>query len=116
MPQTNTVGKHCTEVIKTQNMLIVQYHNTRVVKSYYGTGKNYTILNSGGWETPTTKLRMNQASNQYGLDYNVWQKNREWYVSVFGNTYAFSNKMMINYDTKKVLRLDGAEILPIEKK
>ena len=54
----------------------VQYHDTIVVEF---TG--YTIkLNSGGWRTVTTKLRMNQVSEQYDLGFHVYQKYGSWWV------------------------------------
>ncbi len=54
----------------------VQYHNTIIVEF-----TDYTIkLNSGGWRTATTKLRMNQVSGQYDLGFHVYQKYGSWWV------------------------------------
>jgi hypothetical protein len=55
----------------------VTYHRTEVVYRYQS---GEVILNSGGWRTVTTKLRMNQAARQFGLPYGVFQKKGEWYV------------------------------------
>lgn len=46
-------------------------------------------LDTGGWSTVTTKLRMNQTSNHFGLGFHVYQKNHEWYVDYRGVTYPF---------------------------
>jgi hypothetical protein len=39
------------------------------------------LLCTGGHETATTKARMNQASEEFGLGYRVRSKNFEWYVT-----------------------------------
>jgi hypothetical protein len=54
----------------------VRYHQTDVVMF----DADYVVLNSGGWRTATTKLRMNQASRQFNLGYTVTQYKREWFV------------------------------------
>lgn len=53
------------------------YHNTDVVRVSKD-GK--VTLNSGGYRTATTKLAINQVSNQYGYGFNVYQANGQWYV------------------------------------
>ena len=55
----------------------VTYHGTRVVS----VNDTTITLRTGGGRTATTKLRMNQASNQFGLGYRVFQKDYEWYVN-----------------------------------
>lgn len=52
------------------------YHNTAVVT----TDATHISLHSGGWRTATTKLAMNQVSNQYRLGFNVFQEDHVWYV------------------------------------
>jgi hypothetical protein len=61
----------------------VTYVNTKIV-SWDGS-KNIT-LNSGGWQTVTTKRKMVQAANQFGLGYSVYQHKGEWFVCVFGRS------------------------------
>ena len=58
-----------------QSRLIVTFHNTAVVQVV---NDRYVILNSGGWLTPTTKRRMNQASDQFNLNFKVFQKDYQW--------------------------------------
>lgn len=45
----------------------VRYHSTDVVSFNAST----IILRTGGWNTPTTRRRMNQAAKQFGLGYGV---------------------------------------------
>ena len=47
-------------------------------------------LNSGGYETVTTKRKMNQAANQFALGFGVYQRKGEWYVDdAQGNVHEF---------------------------
>lgn len=66
--------------------LHVRYHDTDVVTAH--TDGRIT-LRTGGWKTATTKTRMNQAANEFGLEYSVWQKAGQWFVTVGAATLAF---------------------------
>jgi len=68
----------------------VTYHQTNIVS--WKDGK--ITLNSDGWETVTTKRKMNQASIQFGLGYGVYQKDFEWFVDLpSGETLPFKDNM-----------------------
>ncbi len=54
----------------------VRLHRTNVVQLM----QDRIILNTDGWKTPVTKRRMNQTSELYDLDYEVFQVDYEWYV------------------------------------
>jgi len=77
MEQTTEVKGIATSIRDEDGWIVVRYHNTDVVKF----NADKVILNSGGWQTVTTKVRMNQAANQFGLGYYVYQKNHIWYVN-----------------------------------
>jgi len=95
MPQTNRIGSHCTTVSCKDGVTKVTYHNTDVV-----TFTDDTItLNSGGWQTATTKVRMNQASNQFDLGFNVIQRDWKWSVITKAGTFPFRDHMSISRDT-----------------
>ena len=68
-----------------QFMNCVTYHYTDVVCW----NNKKIVLNSNGYRTATTKRRMNQASEQFGLGYRVFQKDYEWYVEHRGKVYDF---------------------------
>jgi hypothetical protein len=70
---------------------VVQHHNTITVRW----NAKRIVLHSGFWQTATTKLHMNQASNQFGLGFQVWQKNHEWFVSHNGETREFEDGMIL---------------------
>ena len=80
-----------TTVVETKHnsgsLIVVSYHQTAVVMI---TPRNIR-LNTGGWHTYTTKLRMNQASNQFGLGYKVFQRRGDWYVKYGGKVKPFED-------------------------
>ena len=76
MANMHQVGKHATKVTTGEGVTRVRYHYTNVVT----VDGDYVTLRSDGWATDTTKTRMNQASNELGLGYSVYQKNYEWFV------------------------------------
>jgi len=78
MAQTSKVGSHATQINKADGVTSVRYHATDVVR-FSGT---HVELNSNGWLTATTKLRMNQTSNQFGLGFRVFQADWDWYVQL----------------------------------
>lgn len=85
MSQLWKVGKHKTRIRDEEGYKKVKYWNTDVVA--FKTG--HIKLKTGGWFTPTTKTRMNQASRQYGLGFDVFQKKHQWYVTHRGKTLRF---------------------------
>lgn len=87
MADTHRIGKHATKVTKDGKTSTVRYHWTDVVTVDWE-AKTVT-LNHGGYTTATTKLRMNQASSEWGLGYQVYQKDFEWYVNVGGKTHNY---------------------------
>ena len=99
------IGTHRTTtanipINNEQSRLIVTFHNTAVVQVV---NDRYVILNSGGWLTPTTKRRMNQASDVYRLNYLVYQKGWVWYVQTPEVTAEFVDNIIIDKVTGKIL-------------
>jgi len=71
-------------------MTKVMYHSTDVVSF----NDSKIILNTGGWRSNTTKTRMNQTSNQFGLGYMVYQSGFQWFVEYKGDTISFIDSTM----------------------
>jgi len=99
------IGTHRTTttnipINNEQSRLIVTFHNTAVVQVI---NDRYVILNSGGWLTPTTKRRMNQASEVYRLNYLVYQKNHIWYVKTPSTTAEFADHIVIDKVSGNIL-------------
>ncbi len=86
MARTDKVGSHKTSKgTNDQGQRTIRYHNTDVVAWDH----KVIILKNDGFTTRTTKLRMNQASQEFGLGYRVWQKDFNWYVDYEGETLEF---------------------------
>lgn len=92
MAQQHRVSGVATKIRQDGSYTVVSYHSTDVVKF----NSDKIILDSGGWLTNTTKTRMNQTSNQYGLGYNVYQKNHNWFVRFKGKDIPFNDGMTLN--------------------
>ena len=61
----------------------VKYHNTNgaVVEKFYD-GTVSVALNTGGFDTATTKRRMNETSEQFDLGFKVFAKDENWFVRI----------------------------------
>ncbi len=96
MGQTQTLGTHKTTVATDgHGVTRITYHSTVVVQY-----DNVSItLDSGSWQTHTTKTRMNQTSNQFNLGYQVFQKAFQWYVQTNTQTYKYFDGMILNRGT-----------------
>ena len=71
-------GGVCTDIFEdADRYTCVKYHKTPVVRF----NPFEIILDSGGWMTVTTKRRMNQASREFNLGYNVFAVRSEWYIN-----------------------------------
>ncbi len=95
MARTNKVGEHKTAIYQSDGYTCIRYHSTEVVK--FNTDE--IILNSGGWQTKTTKSRMNKVSDAFQLGFRVSQRQGEWFVDYFaneiGDTYSFRDGMIL---------------------
>jgi hypothetical protein len=97
MSQTTRIGSHKTSVFTdTDGFTKVIYHSTPVVKFNHAK----IILNHGGYKTITTKLRMNQTSNQFNLGFRVYQKDFDWFVQLL----PFNNgNKPIPFDSRELI-------------
>ena len=64
---------------------------------------NYTLkelsLYDGGWQSNTTKSRLNALCNELATGFGVFQKNWNWFVSDFQNTVVdFTDGITVNYN------------------
>lgn len=91
---------------------VVRYHSTDVVAfTRLRNGRVAVVLNTGGYSTATTKLRMNQTSNQYGLGFGVYQKDWEWYlVDSTGESRPFpGSAAYIELEDGKIVHSEGVK-------
>ena len=77
MTNRNILNNYKTKVTKYGLQTIVTYHTTNIVVFDTET----ITLNFGGWDTVTTRRKMNQASSQFNLGYSVYRKKGNTFVS-----------------------------------
>lgn len=61
------------------------------------------VLNTGGWYTATTRTRMNQVSNEWGLGYGVSFADKP-SVRYRGQVYYFDEKDQVRLSRKEVVQ------------
>ena len=92
---TNLSNKTATSVrYDDHGATVCRYHQTDIVKIKDGA----VTLNSGGWRTVTTKRRMNQCFEEWGLPFYLYQEKGEWKVSGNGKNkglFDFSDNMTL---------------------
>ena len=86
------LSSYATVVFHDGNHQNVVYHSTPIVKW----NNDEIILNSGGYTTATTKKKMNQTSNQFHLDFHVYQEDFVWYVEYKSQIVEFRDGMKLN--------------------
>lgn len=70
----------------------VYLHNNLIAEL----GDNYITLYDGGWQTNTTKSRLNAILAENGIgNERVFQKNHQWFISYDGKVEPFVSGMTI---------------------
>ena len=94
MAKTDKVEAHKTAIYHSDGYTCIRYHSTDVVRF----NADEIVLDSGGWQTVTTKLRMNQASDMFHLGFRVSQRQHEWFVDYYAQgrlTFTFRDGMIL---------------------
>ena len=81
------IGNNTYAEILHDDTVAIKLHSTYVVK--INPNGTYT-LNSGGWQTLTTKDRINQYN-----PVRVYQRKFEWFVKINGKEYPFMDGMVV---------------------
>lgn len=76
MARQDRIGTLATTVATLNGYTRVSFHSTVVVAF----DDAEVWLDSGGWKTPTTKTRINQAANQFDLGFHVYQARGNWFI------------------------------------
>ena len=74
-----SLNKANTKIVSEDNWHSVFYHNTPVLS--FNPVERKVKLQNGGFSTQTTKKRINQASELFGLNVQVYQERFVWYVN-----------------------------------
>lgn len=81
------VGNNTYARILDDGAVAIRLHNTDVVTIH---PDNTVTLRTGGWQTSTTKDRINQYS-----PVRVYQRKYEWYITLNGKEYPFMEGMVV---------------------
>ena len=68
----------------------IKYHNTHIVKMDV---TDVMTITSGGWDTPTTKDRLNQFLSCRGV--HIYQKKFQWYIVGTNDTMTYVDGMQV---------------------
>ena len=101
------IDNNTYEIIFNNGEKAIRLHNTNII-AFKPNGD--IILNSGGWNTPTTKNRISEYS-----PYHIRQKNRIWYIDVNGIEYTFKDDMRITKNNKVYGAGNTDKLLKIKK-
>jgi hypothetical protein len=89
----NKLSSYRTTIAGDENGTHVTYVSTRVVS---WSARTVTLRN-GGWDTVTTRRKMNQASNQFNLDFCVYRDKGETYVRQPGMTWEDCKRSLVPF-------------------
>jgi hypothetical protein len=81
-----------TEVTNEGNVSRVFLHGNQIATI----GENFIQLFDGGWQTTTTKSRLNAILSEFGMTGEcVFQKNFNWFVNYNGSPIPFFSGMRL---------------------
>lgn len=81
-----------TEVVSCTNVSDVYLHGNLIARI----GETWIELFDGGWQTNTTKSRLNAILQQFGMGYEyVFQKKGQWFVNYNGGPIPFFSGMRL---------------------
>ena len=91
----NWAGSNTT-VITEDDISTVMLHGNHIATYYHDT-KELTLFD-GGWQSNTTKSRLNALCAEFATGFGVFQKNWEWFISDFSNDKKdFADGITVNY-------------------
>ena len=91
----NWAGSNTT-VITEDNISTVMLHGNHIATYYHNTKE--LALFDGGWQSNTTKSRLNALCAEFAIGFGVFQKNWEWFISDFSNDKKeFADGITVNY-------------------
>ena len=94
--KTNWTGSNTT-VITEDNISTVMLHGNHIATYYHDTKE--LALFDGGWQSNTTKSRLNALCAEFATGFSVFQKNFNWFVGDFQNKTVkpFCDGLIVDY-------------------
>ena len=91
----NWAGSNTT-VITEDDISTVMLHGNHIATYYHDTKE--LALFDGGWQSNTTKSRLNALCNEFAIGFGVFQKNFNWFISDFsGDKKDFIDGIIVDY-------------------
>ena len=91
----NWAGSNTT-VITEDDISTVMLHGNHIATYYHNTKE--LALFDGGWQSNTTKSRLNALCNEFAIGFGVFQKNFNWFISDFSDDKKdFADGITVNY-------------------
>jgi hypothetical protein len=81
-----------TQVINIDGVSFVYLHNNLIAMI----ADTWLELFDGGWQSNTTKSRLNAILSEHGSGERVYQKNFKWFVSTIHGEVAFGNGIKLD--------------------
>ena len=108
MGQTNRSSRNNTRItVDPDGTRTVRLHRTDIVKV---SPNGDIVLNSGGWQTVTTKARINQVASEWELGFVVYQDNFQWWIQPIGaEPRLFSDGARFNLNGVPVWKVGPTE-------
>ena len=82
-----------TEVVNCNGESFVYLHGNHIATL----GDDFVRIFDGGWQSNTTKSRLNAILHEFAYGVGVFQKNWEWFVCNNNKTEDFTNGMEIAF-------------------
>ena len=87
----------CTTFDNTIENCFVYLHGNHIATYNYA-DKELTLFD-GGWQSVTTKSRLNALCNEFATGFGIFQKNWNWFISDFsGYAKEFADNTIVNYN------------------
>ena len=94
--QKNWAGSNTT-VITEDDISTVMLHGNHIATYYHDTKE--LALFDGGWQSNTTKSRLNALCAEFATGFGVFQKNFNWFISDFsGDKKEFFDGVIVDYN------------------
>lgn len=95
------VGNSKVEYLEAMGQVEYYLHGNRIAKLRNGVLE----LTNCGWNTVTTKERLNSILTMMELPYRIYQKNFEWFIGGNGECYLWDSYNYFNIETKGVAEI-----------
>ena len=90
-------GNSCTTFDNTIENCFVYLHGNHIAT--YNYADKELSLYDGGWQSVTTKSRLNALCNEFATGFGIFQKNWNWFISDFsGYAKEFADNTIVNYN------------------